>query len=76
MCSPLNAITIIGLPFAVAHLKLAGAALTPFGNQVVPLDEAVARGHEVRVLVDRSGRDYIDHCMRISAVSGGKREFP
>jgi uncharacterized membrane protein YccF (DUF307 family) len=30
-----NAITIIGLPFAVAHLKLAGAALTPFGHVVV-----------------------------------------
>ena len=51
----LNAITIIGLPFAVAHLKLAGAALTPFGNQVVSLDEAEARGHEVRVLVEPIG---------------------
>ena len=51
----LNAITIIGLPFAVAHLKLAGAALTPFGNQVVSLAEAQARGHEVRVLVEPIG---------------------
>ena len=50
-----NAVTIIGLPFAVAHLKLAGAALTPFGNQVVSLDEAAARGHEVRVLVEPIG---------------------
>jgi uncharacterized membrane protein YccF (DUF307 family) len=32
-----NAITIIGIPFAVAHLKLAGAALTPFGHEVVPV---------------------------------------
>ena len=51
----LNAVTIIGLPFAVAHLKLAGAALTPFGNQVVTLSEATARGHEVRVLVEPIG---------------------
>ena len=35
-----NAITIIGIPFAVAHLKLAGAALTPFGHEVVPLGSA------------------------------------
>lgn len=33
----INAITIIGIPFAVAHLKLAGAALTPFGHEVVPV---------------------------------------
>lgn len=50
-----NAITIIGIPFAVAHVKLAGAALTPFGNTVVSLAEAEARGHEVRVLVDPIG---------------------
>jgi uncharacterized membrane protein YccF (DUF307 family) len=36
----INAITIIGLPFAVAHLKLAGACLTPFGHTVVSVDEA------------------------------------
>lgn len=30
-----NAITIIGIPFAVAHVKLAGTALTPFGHEVV-----------------------------------------
>lgn len=33
----LNALTIIGIPFAVAHLKLAGAALTPFGHEVAPI---------------------------------------
>ncbi len=32
----LTAITVIGIPFAVAHLKLAGAALTPFGHEVTP----------------------------------------
>lgn len=47
-----NALTIIGIPFAVAHLKLAGAALTPFGNTVVSLDLARAQGQEVRVLVE------------------------
>jgi uncharacterized membrane protein YccF (DUF307 family) len=32
------AITIIGLPFAWAHLKLAGIALWPIGKMIVPLD--------------------------------------
>ena len=30
------AVTIIGLPFAWAHLKLAGASLAPVGTEVVP----------------------------------------
>ena len=30
------AVTIIGLPFAWAHLKLAGASLAPVGKEVVP----------------------------------------
>lgn len=32
------AITIIGIPFAWAHLKLAGLALWPIGKTIVPLD--------------------------------------
>jgi len=36
----INAVTIIGIPFAVAHMKLAGAALTPFGHEVVPVGAA------------------------------------
>ncbi len=32
------AVTIIGLPFAWAHLKLAGIALWPIGRMVVPAD--------------------------------------
>jgi uncharacterized membrane protein YccF (DUF307 family) len=32
------AITIIGLPFAWAHLKLAGTALWPIGKMIVPVD--------------------------------------
>jgi uncharacterized membrane protein YccF (DUF307 family) len=31
----LLAITIIGLPFAMQHFKLAGLALTPFGKEIV-----------------------------------------
>ncbi|MCB1391167.1 MAG: YccF domain-containing protein [Rhodobacteraceae bacterium] len=31
-----NAVTIIGLPFAWAHLKLAGLALWPVGRTLVP----------------------------------------
>ena len=34
----LFAITIIGIPFAVQHLKLAHLALVPFGNDIVDKD--------------------------------------
>ncbi|MGB9648570.1 MAG: YccF domain-containing protein [Stellaceae bacterium] len=38
------AITIIGLPFAWAHLKLAGIALWPIGKMIVPVeDRQIAR---------------------------------
>jgi uncharacterized membrane protein YccF (DUF307 family) len=36
----LLAVTIIGIPFAWAHLKLAGIALWPIGKMVVPADDA------------------------------------
>ena len=32
------AITIIGIPFAWAHFKLAGLALWPIGKMIVPID--------------------------------------
>lgn len=35
------AVTIIGIPFAWAHLKLAGIALWPIGKTIVPKDEAM-----------------------------------
>jgi uncharacterized membrane protein YccF (DUF307 family) len=35
----LLAITIIGIPFAWAHLKLAGLALWPIGKIIVPSDD-------------------------------------
>jgi uncharacterized membrane protein YccF (DUF307 family) len=33
------AITIIGIPFAWAHLKLAGLALWPIGKTIVPIED-------------------------------------
>ena len=39
MTAVLLAITIIGLPFAWAHIKLAGLALWPIGKMIVPSDE-------------------------------------
>jgi uncharacterized membrane protein YccF (DUF307 family) len=35
----LLAVTIIGIPFAWAHLKLAGLALWPIGKTIVPADD-------------------------------------
>src|ERR1700722_1813870 len=40
----LLAITIIGLPFAWAHLKLAGLALWPIGREIVPIEYARRAG--------------------------------
>ncbi len=39
----LLAITIIGIPFAWAHLKLAGIALWPIGKMIVPVDALPSR---------------------------------
>jgi uncharacterized membrane protein YccF (DUF307 family) len=33
------AVTIIGIPFAWAHVKLAGIALWPIGRMIVPVEE-------------------------------------
>jgi uncharacterized membrane protein YccF (DUF307 family) len=35
----LLAVTIIGIPFAWAHLKLAGLALWPIGKTIVPIED-------------------------------------
>jgi uncharacterized membrane protein YccF (DUF307 family) len=51
----LNAITIIGLPFAWAHLKLAGVSLVPFGFRVVDEYEAAALGASGGISVQRIG---------------------
>jgi uncharacterized membrane protein YccF (DUF307 family) len=39
----LLAVTIIGIPFAWAHLKLAGIALWPIGKVIVPADDTSLR---------------------------------
>ncbi|MGC8475382.1 MAG: YccF domain-containing protein [Acetobacteraceae bacterium] len=39
IAAALLAATLIGIPFAWAHLKLAGLALWPIGREVVPLDD-------------------------------------
>jgi uncharacterized membrane protein YccF (DUF307 family) len=36
----LLAVTIVGFPFAWAHLKLAGLALWPIGKAIVPAQNA------------------------------------
>jgi uncharacterized membrane protein YccF (DUF307 family) len=36
----LLALTVIGIPFAWAHLKLAGLALWPIGSEIVPINAA------------------------------------
>ena len=39
----LLAVTIVGIPFAWAHLKLAGIALWPIGKVIVPADSVPRR---------------------------------
>lgn len=39
----LLAVTIIGIPFAWAHVKLAGIALWPIGKMIVPAEDARMR---------------------------------
>jgi uncharacterized membrane protein YccF (DUF307 family) len=43
------AITIIGIPFAVAHVKLAATALWPFGTEVVPMSSLPPGGRGIVV---------------------------
>jgi uncharacterized membrane protein YccF (DUF307 family) len=43
----LLAVTIIGIPFAWAHLKLAGIALWPIGKMIVDADETPQRYRQV-----------------------------
>jgi uncharacterized membrane protein YccF (DUF307 family) len=39
VAAAVNAITIIGIPFAIAHLKLARVAAWPFGYSIASADE-------------------------------------
>jgi len=43
----LLAVTIIGIPFAWAHLKLAGVALWPIGKEIVPRDNVPAYQRQI-----------------------------
>src|SRR5262245_54124939 len=43
----LLAITIIGIPLAMANLKLVMVSLLPFGREVVPIDEARGGGQNI-----------------------------
>jgi uncharacterized membrane protein YccF (DUF307 family) len=40
----LLAVTLIGIPFAWAHVKLAGVALWPIGQSVVPIEDGPPPG--------------------------------
>lgn len=52
------AVTIIGLPFAFAHLKLAAASLWPIGMTIVPKEVAEElRRERARRMVDGARRD-------------------
>jgi len=51
----LLAITIIGIPFAVANVKLAGAALVPFGRTIMSAKAAQAQSYPVVVGVQPLG---------------------
>ncbi len=52
-CAAACAITIIGIPFAWQHVKLAALTLSPIGKTIVPA--AVARQAE-----DRSAAEYVN----------------
>src|SRR5262249_50091941 len=53
----LNFVTIIGIPFGIQHLKLAGCALAPIGMTVVSKEVAAeARRRRAVVHVDRIRR--------------------
>ncbi|GIB49025.1 YccF domain-containing protein [Vibrio cholerae] len=41
-------ITIIGIPFALQHLKLAVISLAPIGKTVVPIEEAARARYRIR----------------------------
>lgn len=47
-------ITIIGIPFALQHLKLAGISIAPIGKTIVPKEvAAAARNANAQVVVEK-----------------------
>jgi uncharacterized membrane protein YccF (DUF307 family) len=50
-----SALTIIGIPFAIAHLKLAGTAFWPFGHEILPIGTVSSDSQAITVSApDRS----------------------
>ena len=51
-------LTIIGIPLGLANFKLIPVSLTPFGREIVDLDQARRLGYAVDVAMptDPSGR--------------------
>jgi uncharacterized membrane protein YccF (DUF307 family) len=47
----LMCLTIIGIPLGLANFKLIPISLTPFGREVVDLDQARSLGYETQVTV-------------------------
>ena len=44
-------LTLIGIPLGLANFKLIPVSLTPFGRDIVPIEEAHAAGYESHVTV-------------------------
>jgi uncharacterized membrane protein YccF (DUF307 family) len=44
-------LTIIGIPLGLANFKLIPVSLTPFGRDIVPVDQARAQGYESQVTI-------------------------
>src|ERR1700745_2347171 len=62
------AITIIGIPLALANLKLIPVSLVPLGKEIVPIDQARSSAFDPRAAACPSSRSA---CRRYSAPSGG-----
>ena len=72
------AVTIIGIPFAVAHGKLALAALFPFGREIVPLSTLAEPAGAISVdrpTIERRGPAQLPPTST-SAPVGGDPELP
>src|SRR5262249_43394415 len=63
------AVTIIGLPFAWAHLKLAGIALWPIGKAIVPVSRLKHSPHGA-IDRDRLVSCYLDAAARAPVRAG------
>ena len=50
-------LTIIGIPLGVASFKMAGAALVPFGKEIVKLSELTRRPPEGAIILDHGASD-------------------